>query len=174
MSAKADPLGWQVLAMSVTTGVTIANVYYCQPILSQIAGSLALTDVQIGILPALTQAGVGLGLLFLAPLGDMVDRKKLIICLEVLLSITLVGMAVSESLAGLYVASFLIGTFAVAVQIVVPMAASMASPETKGKVVGTVFTGTLTGILLSRIPADIWSTGSVGGRSTAPQQHSLS
>lgn len=151
MYAKPDPLRWQVLAMAVTTGVTIANVYYCQPILSQIRDSLAVTDAQIGKLPVLTQAGVGLGLLFLAPLGDMVDRKKLVICLELLLALTLARVSVVGSLAGIYAASFAIGIFAVAVQIVVPMAASIATPQTKGKVVGTVFTGTLTGILAARI-----------------------
>ncbi|WP_210386995.1 MFS transporter [Brucella intermedia] len=151
MNAKADPLGWQLLAMAATTGVTIANVYYCQPILSEIRASLDLTDAQTGNLPVLTQAGVGLGLLFLAPLGDMIDRKKLVICLELLLALALIGMAISANLAGLYVASFAIGIFAVAVQSVVPMAASIATPETRGKVIGTVFTGTLTGILLSRI-----------------------
>ncbi|MEP7456126.1 MFS transporter [Phyllobacterium sp. SB3] len=113
--------------------------------------SLLLTDAQIGNLPVLTQVGVGLGLLFLAPLGDMIDRKKLVICLELFLILALIGMSVSSNLTAIYVASFAIGIFAVAVQIVVPMAASMATPETKGKVVGTIFTGTLTGILLSRI-----------------------
>lgn len=151
MNAKADRLGWQVFAMAVTTGVTIANVYYCQPILSQIRDSLALTDAQIGNMPVLTQVGVGLGLLFLAPLGDMINRKKLVICLEVLLIAALIGMSVSGNLASLYIASFAIGVFAVAVQIVVPMAASMAPPQTKGKVVGFVFTGTLIGILASRV-----------------------
>lgn len=151
MNAKADPLGWQLLAMAVTTGVTIANVYYCQPILPEIRASLDLTDAQTGNLPVLTQAGVGLGLLFLAPLGDMINRKKLVICLELLLALALIGMAISANLAGLYVASFAIGISAVAVQIVVPMAASIATPEIRGKVIGTVFTGTLTGILLSRI-----------------------
>jgi len=151
MQTRANLLGWQVFAMAVTTGVTIANVYYCQPILSQIRISLSLTDAQIGILPTLTQTGVGLGLLLLAPLGDMFDRKKLVICLELLLAAALIAMTLSQNLTDLYIASFAIGIFAVAVQIVVPMAASMATPETKGSIVGTVFTGTLIGILASRI-----------------------
>ncbi|MBO9196882.1 MFS transporter [Rhizobium sp. 16-449-1b] len=151
MNAKADPLRWRVFAMAVTTAITIANVYYCQPILSKISDTLGATDAQIGNLPVLTQVGVGMGLLFLAPLGDMLDRKKLVICLELLLVCALLGMSVANTLATVYAASFAIGVFAVAVQIVVPMAASMATAETKGKIVGTVFTGTLTGILVSRI-----------------------
>ncbi|WP_313760406.1 hypothetical protein [Rhizobium sp.] len=79
MNAKADPQRWRVFAMAVTTAITIANVYYCQPILSKISDTLGATDAQIGNLPVLTQVGVGMGLLFLAPLGDMLDRKKLAI-----------------------------------------------------------------------------------------------
>lgn len=142
---------WQVLAMAATTGVTIANVYYCQPILSQIRSSLHATDAQIGNLPVFTQAGVGLGLLFLAPLGDMIDRKKLVICLELLLGLALIFMATANSLLAIYAVSFAIGVLGVAVQIVVPMAASLATKETRGQIVGIVFTGTLTGILASRI-----------------------
>ncbi len=76
MNAKADPLRWRVFAMAVTTAITIANVYHCQPILSKISDTLGATDAQIGNLPVLTQVGVGMGLLFLAPLGDMLDRKS--------------------------------------------------------------------------------------------------
>jgi predicted MFS family arabinose efflux permease len=151
MNVKAASKRWQVFAMAVTTGVTIANVYYCQPILSQIRASLGATDSQIGNLPVLTQAGVGFGLLFLAPLGDMIDRKKLVLGLEFLLGLTLILMATVSNLISLYAVSFAIGVLGVAVQIVVPMAASLATKETKGRVVGVVFTGTLTGILVSRI-----------------------
>ncbi|SFB65153.1 Predicted arabinose efflux permease, MFS family [Rhizobium sp. NFR07] len=151
MSEQLDPPRRQVLAMAVTTGATIANVYYCQPILSQIRDALALTDEQAGILPFLTQIGVGFGLFFLAPLGDMIDRKKLVICLEILLSLALAGMSMADDLVEVAVASLAVGVFAVAVQIVVPMAASIATAKTKGRIIGAVFTGTLCGILASRI-----------------------
>jgi len=140
-----------VIIMAVAAGVTVANIYYNQPILSDIAATFHASASQIGSLPVLTQAGYGLGLLFLTPLGDMVDRKKLILILEVLLSVALMATTMVGSLSGLYVASFLIGILAVSVQIIMPLAAALATRETKGRIVGIVFTGSLTGILSSRI-----------------------
>lgn len=151
MNAERISPRWQVFAMAVTTSLTIANIYYCQPILSQIGSSLHLTAAQSGNIPVLTQAGFGLGLFFLAPLGDMVDRKKLVIILELLLGAALILTACVTSFTGIYAASFSVGVCAVAVQIVVPMAATLATPGEKGKFVGIVFTGTLTGILGARI-----------------------
>lgn len=137
--------------MAVTTGTTIATVYYAQPILTQIGASFGTTAAAVGNLPALTQAGVGLGILFLAPLGDMLDRKRIAVVLEILLSLALLAMALSPNIAAASAASFAIGVFAVAVQIVVPMAAALSAPEERGRIVGIVFTGTLIGILGSRI-----------------------
>lgn len=141
----------QILIMAATTGITIANVYYAQPILAQIAAAFGADATAIGRLPALTQAGVGIGLFFLAPLGDMLDRKMIVIVLELLLAVVLAGMACSGSLLAAYACSFAIGVLAVAVQILVPMAAALSQPGAKGKTLGIVFTGTLTGILAARI-----------------------
>ncbi len=137
--------------MAVVAGVTVANIYYNQPILAQIATEMHVTPAQVGILPVLTQMGYGIGLFFLAPLGDMIDRKKLVSTLQALLGLALVGMTVVDGLLGLYVVSFLVGLLSVSVQIIMPMAAALATRETKGKMVGIVFTGALTGILGARI-----------------------
>ncbi len=141
----------RVFIMAVAAGVTVANIYYNQPILPAIAATFHASASQIGSLPVLTQAGYGLGLLFLTPLGDMIDRKKLIVVLEVLLSLALMVMTTLSSLTGLYIASFLIGILAVSVQIIMPLAAALATQEAKGRMVGVIFTGSLTGILSSRI-----------------------
>jgi predicted MFS family arabinose efflux permease len=141
----------QVIVMAAVAGVTIANIYYSQPILANIAASIHASSAQIGNLPVLTQAGYGLGLFLLTPLGDMIDRKKLVVVLESLLCVALIAITRTTSLAGLYVTSFLIGVLAVSVQIIMPMAAALATQETKGRVVGMVFTGALTGILSARI-----------------------
>jgi predicted MFS family arabinose efflux permease len=141
----------QVLAMALTTGVTVANLYYNQPILAEIATSLGAREVEAGYLPVLTQAAYAVGLFFLAPLGDMIDRKKLVLILQGLLCLSLVGITFVHTLRLLYVASFFIGLFSVSVQIILPMAAALAASDAKGKVVGTVFTGTLIGILAARI-----------------------
>jgi predicted MFS family arabinose efflux permease len=141
----------QVLAMALTTGVTVANLYYNQPILAEIAASLGAKEVEAGYLPVLTQAAYAVGLFFLAPLGDMIDRKKLVLILQGMLCLSLAGITFVHTLPLLYVASFFIGLFSVSVQIILPMAAALAARNAKGKVVGMVFTGTLIGILAARI-----------------------
>lgn len=142
---------WQIIVMSMMAGVTIANIYYCQPILALIAASLAISAHQTGMLPVWTQVGYGIGLFFIAPLGDMFDRKKLIILLQVLMLGILFAATQVHSMIGLSLVCFGIGLLGVSVQIVVPMAASLALPTGKGRVVGMVFTGTLTGILAARV-----------------------
>ena len=140
----------QIGVLAVSAGVCVANIYYNQPILTAIGKDLSLDEHQVGYLPVLSQAGYGLGLLFVTPLGDKLERKDLIIRLQLLLMVTLVGMTLVNSLFGLYSLSLLIGFFAVATQVMVPMAAAMAIRD-KGKVVGIVFTGLLVGILGARI-----------------------
>ena len=140
----------QIGVLAVSAGVCVANIYYSQPILNTIGQDLSLDEHQVGYLPVLSQAGYGLGLLLVTPLGDKLERKNLIIWLQVLLMAALGGMTVVSSPIILYVLSFLLGFFAVATQVMVPMAAAMATRD-KGKVVGIVFTGLLVGILGARI-----------------------
>lgn len=136
--------------MAVTAGVCVANIYYCQPILNEIAKSLNLNEDEVGIIAPLSQAGYGLGLLFITPLGDKIDRKRLILYLQLLLIASLLGMSLSMGLLSLYAASLALGLFAVTAQVILPMAASLVS-ENRGKVVGVIFTGILVGILTARV-----------------------
>ncbi|ANI88547.1 MFS transporter [Arachidicoccus ginsenosidimutans] len=140
----------QIAVLSIAAGVCVANIYYNQPILSDIQKELHLQEKQVGNLPVLSQAGYGLGLLLLTPLGDKIERKKLIIIMQLLLIAVLCGLTFTHSLIGLYVMSFLIGCIATATQVILPMAAAMATKD-KGKIVGIVFTGVLVGILGARI-----------------------
>lgn len=140
----------QLITMSIAAGICVANIYYNQPILSAIANDVHLTDKEAGNLPVLSQAGYGLGLFFLTPLGDRMDRKKLIIVLQLCLIVTLVGISLVHTKAPLYILSLVIGMLASATQVILPMAASM-SVNNKGKNVGIVFTGLLIGILGARI-----------------------
>ena len=140
----------QILIMAITAGVCVANIYYCQPILNEIAKSLNLSRDDVGIIAPLSQAGYGLGLLFITPLGDKIDRKRLILYLQLLLITALIGMYLSTSLLSLYAASLAIGLFAVTAQVILPMAASLVT-ENRGKVVGIIFTGILIGILTARV-----------------------
>lgn len=136
--------------MAVSAGVIVANIYYNQPILKEIALSLQVTESQIGKIAMLSQLGYGLGMFFLLPLGDKLNRKNLILNLCVLLTITLVLVACTHSLSILYVLSFFVGLFSVPAQIILPMAATLGK-DNRGKNVGIVFSGILVGILGARV-----------------------
>lgn len=139
----------QIYVMSAVAGINVANIYYNQPILSIIAQDLHVSDLAVGNLPTFSQIGYGLGLFFVSPLGDKIDRKRLLLVSHLLLALSLIGLAVVENIYALYALSLLAGLFAVSAQIVIPMAAAMSGKE-KGKVVGSIFSGLLTGILLAR------------------------
>jgi predicted MFS family arabinose efflux permease len=93
----------QIIIMSVTAGICVANVYYMQPILNTVAADIHIPERSIGILSVLAQAGYGLGLFFLTPIGDKVDRKKLILWLQVLLTASLLITGFTENLILLFI-----------------------------------------------------------------------
>ncbi|EFT94531.1 MFS transporter [Enterococcus faecalis] len=132
--------------LALTCGVVVANMYYIQPIGTQIAQAFQVSIGSIGFVTMLTQLGYALGLLFLVPLGDVVDRRKLIIRVAALSSLSLS--------AAFFAPSFLLfalsGLLSIVAQIIIPYAAVMAGPANRGKVTGRMLGGLLTGILLSR------------------------
>lgn len=136
--------------MSVTAGICVANIYYNQPILKNIAEDLHASESQAGNIAVLTQAGYGLGLFFVTPLGDKMDRKKLTLGLQVLLVAALASVALIRTIEGMYLISLLIGLFSVVAQVILPMAATLSTRD-KGKTVGIIFTGILVGILAARV-----------------------
>jgi predicted MFS family arabinose efflux permease len=136
--------------MAVAAGICIANIYYNQPILKDIATSFGVSDSEIGLVAVLTQCGFGLGLFFIVPLGDKIDRKKLILLLQAFLFSSLLGISVMRNLNGVFAMSLLIGLFAVAAQVILPMAASLETKH-RGKTVGIIFTGILIGVLSARV-----------------------
>src|SRR5690349_6544667 len=115
----------QILVMALVAGVTVANLYYSQPILAEIAKSFGVGEAQVGNIPVLTQIGYGIGLFLLTPLGDMINRKKLIIALELMLCLCLVAISAVGSIDLLYAVSLLLGIVSVSVQVIIPMAASL-------------------------------------------------
>jgi predicted MFS family arabinose efflux permease len=133
------------------TGLTVAALYYSQPTLGVLAGDLHASPREIGWIPTLTQLGYALGLLLLAPLGDRFDRRNIIVLKAVILCAALLLTGFAPGLPVLLVASLLVGLFATVAQDIVPAAATLAPPEERGKAVGTVMTGLLMGILLSRV-----------------------
>jgi predicted MFS family arabinose efflux permease len=140
----------QVLIMAATAGISVANVYYSQPILHAIAQTYHINTEKAGVVSVLGQIGYGIGLFFLTPIGDMIERKKLILYLQSALFISLLLVAFAPSLGVLYAGSVLIGIFSVVAQVILPMAASLVK-ENRGKIVAQIFTGILVGILTARV-----------------------
>jgi predicted MFS family arabinose efflux permease len=137
--------------LAAGTGLSVAALYYSQPTLGVLAQDMHATGRQIGWIPTLTQLGYAIGLLLLAPLGDRFDRRNIILVKSVLLCAALLLTGFAPGLGLLLGASLLVGLFATVAQDLVPAAATLAPPEQRGKAVGTVMTGLLMGILLSRV-----------------------
>lgn len=136
--------------MAAVGGAIIANLYYNQPLLAAMARNFHVSAQQIGWVAMLTQAGYAVGMLFLLPLGDATERRRLVVVMGVGAALALAGVAMAWSFAALAVASFAVGLLSVVPQLLVPFAAYLAKPEERGRVVGTVISGLLIGILLAR------------------------
>ncbi len=136
--------------MTITTGLVVANLYYSQPLLDDIAHTYHVSSGTAGNIAMLTQMGYALGMLFLIPLGDMLKRKKLILVDFGLIILSLLLAAFAPSFLVMMIASFLIGFTSIVPQLIIPMAAHLSKPEERGKTVGFVMSGLLIGILLSR------------------------
>ena len=136
--------------MAICTGLIVANIYYCQPLIVLISKSFAISETKGGRIPFLTQLGYAIGLLFFVPLGDKIERRRQIIWMAAAAVGALVLAACAPSLIVLEVASVLIGATSVIPQLILPMSAQLASPARTGKVIGSIMSGLLIGILLSR------------------------
>ncbi|ASK36101.1 MFS transporter [Alcanivorax sp. N3-2A] len=139
--------------MAVTTGLAVASNYYAQPLLHTIADRLSLSYTHAGVIVTTAQAGYAVGLLLLVPLGDLFERRRLIVTMMVLAGLGLLISANAGNLTTLLVGTAITGTFSVVAQVLVPFAATLAEPRARGKVVGTVMSGLLMGILLARTVA---------------------
>ncbi|OJT43944.1 MFS transporter, partial [Serratia plymuthica] len=140
-----------VFLLAAGAGLSVASIYYSQPMLSIMGDTFHAGVSDTGMVPTLTQAGYALGILLLAPLGDRHDRRQIIRIKGVLLALTLLMCGFSSSFPLLLLSSLAIGLAATVAQDIIPAAATLASDANRGKTVGTVMTGLLAGILLSRV-----------------------
>jgi len=144
-----------VLLMAVGAGFSVASLYYSQPILSLLATEIHASDHIIASVPTVTQLGYAMGILLLSPLGDRHDRRNIILAKAVILTVALALCAMATSIGFMLVTSLLMGISATLAQDIVPAAAHLAPAATRGKIVGTVMTGLLLGILLSRVASGV-------------------
>lgn len=139
-----------VWLLALTTGCVVANIYYIQPLLADIAREFSLSIAQIGIVAMLAQVGTGLGMLFFVPLGDKYERRTLISALLVAEAGACALAAMATNVVWLSIACFFVGGMAATVHVVVPLAAHLAPPKERGRIVGIVLSGLLIGVLLAR------------------------
>lgn len=136
--------------MATTCAIAVANVYYNQPLLAIIGQSFHVSVRQVGFIPMLTQIGFGVGLLLIVPLGDIMERRRLIVTMLAATTCALVAAAMSPNIVWLVVAHLAIGLTTIVPMLVIPFAAQLAGPKDRGKVVGNLMSGLLIGILLAR------------------------
>lgn len=137
--------------LAAGAGLSVASIYYSQPLLGVVGAELQASTSLVGWIPTATQLGYAAGLLLLGPLADRFDRRRVILAKLAALAFALLLAAAAPSVGALLVASVVIGITATAAQDFVPAAATLAPSAHRGKLVGTVMTGLLLGILLSRV-----------------------
>ncbi|AXO87620.1 MFS transporter [Pseudomonas parafulva] len=143
------------LLLSVTCGLAVANVYFAQPLLASMARSLDVAPGLIGSVVTMTQVGYALGLLLLVPLGDRVDRKRLVLTQTALCALALAAVGASQTWLMLLGAMVVVGLMAVVAQVLMAYTAVLATPSERGQAVGTVTSGIVLGILLARFTSGL-------------------
>lgn len=149
-AAPLAPNSWMVVVMATATGLAVANLYYAQPLLDTLAHAFTVSTGTAGLIVTATQLGYAAGLAFVVPLGDLLERRRLIAIVSLATTGALVLAALAQTITLFLAASLLVGVTAVVAQVLVPLAAHLAADDQRGRVVGQVMTGLLLGILLAR------------------------
>ena len=139
-----------ILTLAAACGLLVANIYYAQPLIAEIAQSLGLATGAAGLIVTMSQIGCGVGLLFVVPLGDLVENRRLVLISATLSAVALACAAFAPSAGIFLTCAAVIGLGSVAVQILIPLAAHLAPDATRGRVVGMVSSGLMIGIMLAR------------------------
>lgn len=154
-AAQPDIAPGMVRLLAVSAGVIVANLYYAQTLIGPISAATGLSTEAAGLIVTLTQVGYALGLLFIVPLGDLVENRRLVFVALLATSVALAAAAFSASAPVFLAASLAIGLGSVAAQVLVPFAAHLSREETRGQAVGKVVSGLLLGIMLARPVASL-------------------
>lgn len=141
---------WLTILLATACGIIAANLYYAQPLIGLISSSIGLSESSVGFIVTLTQIGYVVGLLFIVPLGDIVENRRLIVVSLLLTAVALTAAAMAKQPLLFLGASLFIGLGSVATQVLVPFASYLATETTRGRVVGNIMSGLLLGIMLSR------------------------
>jgi predicted MFS family arabinose efflux permease len=139
-----------IRVMAVAAALSVSNLYLNQPLLAEMARTFGVSVRGVGIVPMLSQVGYAVGLFMLVPLGDILQRRRLIMVLLMSVTAALALVATSRNLTWLAAASLAVGVSTVVPQVLLPFAAQLSRPDRRGRAVGTVMMGVLLGILLSR------------------------
>src|SRR3954452_9946586 len=151
-SASPTPMMTRALTLvfAVAAGTAVGNLYWAQPLLDLLGRDLNVSSATAGLLVTLTQVGYAIGVLLLVPLGDVRDRRRLIATVMLAAAVALVLCAVAPSFGLLLVAITALGLTTVGGQLLLPLAGDLATDAERGRIVGTVASGVITGIILSR------------------------
>lgn len=144
-----------ILVMSIACGLTVANLYYIQPLLGDIAKTFHVDQLSIGFAAMLTQIGYAIGMIFILPLGDIKEKRNLIVIMLLFSVISLMSMFFSSNIYILTISSFAVGFTSIIPQLIIPLAAQFSNPQQRGQTIGTIMSGLLIGILLSRTVSGI-------------------
>ena len=165
LPARSDLSRPIILLMAVACGVIVANLYYAQTLIDVIGPEIGMSASVAGLITTLTQLGYGLGLFLIVPVADLFENRRIVLSSILVTVIGCLAIAASQGPTSFLVASILTGVGATGAQVLVPLASHLAAPEKQGRVVGTVMSGLLFGIMLAR-PVANFLAGSFGWRST--------
>jgi predicted MFS family arabinose efflux permease len=158
---QKKPSSWLIFLLAASCGLIVANLYYAQPLVGPIGAATGISSGASGLIVTMTQLGYAAGLLFLVPLSDLLENRRLVVSILIAAMAGLLAAAVAKNSMIYFAAAVLIGLGSTAAQILVPFAAHIAPPDERGSFVGKVMSGLLLGIMLARpvasIITDLWN-----------------
>jgi predicted MFS family arabinose efflux permease len=141
---------WMTLLLAAACGLIAPNLYYVQPLAGPISAALGLSPKATGLIVTSTQIGYGLGLLFIVPLSDLIENRRLTLVMLGVCALALLVAAMSSHALPFFIAALFVGFGSVVAQVLMPYAAHMAPASARGRVVGNVMSGIMIGIMLAR------------------------